>query len=104
MKRPHAHVMDDHGNQPQAKRTHTSQPISSWTLARRPWLSPTASRASRALTGKRSRRLATVAAVLLSLLVQAVLLWLAGELVDLYVSAVELWAELARKHLEITLS
>lgn len=33
-------------------------------------------------------------------------MWLAyaaGELVDLYISSVELWAELARKHLELTL-
>jgi len=28
---------------------------------------------------------------------------LAGELLDLYISAVELWAELAQKHLELTL-
>jgi len=34
-------------------------------------------------------------------------IWLAhvaGELLDLYISSVELWAELAEKHLEITLS
>jgi hypothetical protein len=30
-------------------------------------------------------------------------LYVGGELVDLYVSSIELWAELARKHLEITL-
>ena len=41
--------------------------------------------------------------LLMALVGQLVLLWLAGELVDLYVSAVELWAELARKHLELTL-
>lgn len=39
----------------------------------------------------------------LGLLAQLVLLWMAGELLDLFVSAVELWAELARKHLELTL-
>lgn len=50
------------------------------------------------------RRLAAYLVVLVGLLCQVVLLWLAGELVDLYVSAVELWAELARKHLEIQLS
>lgn len=38
-----------------------------------------------------------------ALVCQIVVLWAAGELVDLYVSAVELWAELARKHLELTL-
>lgn len=39
----------------------------------------------------------------LGLVAQLVLLWLAGELLDLFVSAVELWTELARKHLELTL-
>lgn len=39
-----------------------------------------------------------------SIAVQCLLLWAAGELLDLYVSAVELWAELAQKHLELTLS
>lgn len=39
----------------------------------------------------------------LGLVAQLVLLWLAGELLDLFISAVELWAELARKHLELTL-
>lgn len=38
-----------------------------------------------------------------ALLCQIAILWAAGELIDLYVSAVELWAELARKHLELTL-
>lgn len=37
------------------------------------------------------------------LLSNALLLYVGGELVDLYVSSVELWAELARKHLELTL-
>jgi hypothetical protein len=32
-----------------------------------------------------------------------VLLWLVGELVDLVFSLMELWAELAAKHLRITL-
>lgn len=41
---------------------------------------------------------------LLGLLCQALLLWLAGELLDLFISAVELWVELATKHLEIVLS
>jgi hypothetical protein len=40
---------------------------------------------------------------LVALVCQIGILWAAGELVDLYVSAVELWAELARKHLELTL-
>jgi hypothetical protein len=40
--------------------------------------------------------------LLLGITVQCALIWAAGELVDLYVSSVELWAELARKHLELT--
>jgi hypothetical protein len=41
--------------------------------------------------------------LLLGLLTQMVLVWLAGELVDVSISLMEVWAELARKHLEITL-
>lgn len=51
----------------------------------------------------RPLRLATSLLMLLGFLGQMVLLWLAGEMLDLYVSAVDLWAELARKHLELTL-
>lgn len=51
-----------------------------------------------------ARRLAAYLPALVGLVVQVILLVLAGELLDLYVSAVELWAELARKHLEIQLS
>lgn len=40
---------------------------------------------------------------LLGLLCQVLLLWLAGELLDLFISAVELWLELAEKHLRIVL-
>lgn len=50
-----------------------------------------------------ARRVAIYTLMLVGLAVQVGLVWLAGELVDLYVSAVELWAELARKHLELTL-
>jgi hypothetical protein len=41
--------------------------------------------------------------VALMLVVQMVLLWLVGETVDLFVSVTELWVDLARKHLELTL-
>jgi hypothetical protein len=41
---------------------------------------------------------------LLGLVVQVVLVGLAGALVDLCLSLMELWVELARKHLEIVLS
>lgn len=39
----------------------------------------------------------------LGLVCQALLLWLAGEMLDLFISAVELWLELAEKHLRIVL-
>lgn len=53
--------------------------------------------------GRAFVRLRGHALFLVALVCQIGILWAAGELVDLYVSAVELWAELARKHLELTL-
>jgi hypothetical protein len=44
-----------------------------------------------------------VALMLVGLVVQGALVLLAAYLVDLSVSLMELWAELARKHLELTL-
>lgn len=41
---------------------------------------------------------------LLGLVVQVVLVWLAGALVDLCISLMEVWLQLAEKHLEIVLS
>ena len=41
--------------------------------------------------------------VVVLVLINVVMVYVGGELVDLYVSSVELWAELARKHLELTL-
>lgn len=49
------------------------------------------------------RRLLLVSAVVLTLLIEAVMLWMLAELVDLCISLMELWAELAAKHLAITL-
>ena len=60
-------------------------------MLRRPILSPAAKRGL------------AYAALILGLVVQLVLLWLLGELIDLAISLMELWAELARKHLELTL-
>jgi hypothetical protein len=42
--------------------------------------------------------------VLLGFLGELVLMYLVWQLVDLTISLMEVWAELARKHLEITLS
>jgi hypothetical protein len=44
-----------------------------------------------------------VVVLILLTMLNVVLVWLVGELVDLSISLMELWAELARKHLEITL-
>jgi hypothetical protein len=49
------------------------------------------------------RRSALHVYVVALLIANALLVYIGGELVDLYISSVELWAELARKHLELTL-
>jgi hypothetical protein len=51
----------------------------------------------------RFRVLAAYLALLVGLVVQGALILTAAYLVDLSVSLMELWADLARKHLEITL-
>jgi hypothetical protein len=53
--------------------------------------------------GNRGRRFLIVGAVVLALIVEFIMLWMLGELVELCISLMELWAELAAKHLEITL-
>lgn len=62
--------------------------------------------ASPRFAGRRSlrwRRLLGIGAVVLTLIVEGGMLWLLAEMIDLCISLMELWAELARKHLEITL-
>ena len=49
------------------------------------------------------RRLAIIAAVVITLVIEAVMLYWLAELVDLCISLMEVWTELAAKHLEITL-
>jgi hypothetical protein len=56
-----------------------------------------------AVPGGRRRLIFAWAGILVGLVGQLVLLWLSWMLVDLCISLMELWAELARKHLEITL-
>lgn len=54
----------------------------------------------------RSPRVRTVASgtlLLVGLLFQLVLMFVVGYLIDLSISLMDLWAELARKHLELTL-
>lgn len=56
--------------------------------------------------GRRStpwRTVLVVGAVVLTLLAEAVMLWLLAGMIDLCISLMEVWAELAAKHLEITL-
>ena len=64
------------------------------------WLSPLAGRLS--LTGRRFIILRWVA-VLLTFLIQGVLLYTMAQLVELSIDLMEVWTELAAKHLEITL-
>ena len=47
--------------------------------------------------------LTRVVVLILLMMFQMVLLWLLGQMVDLCISLMEVWAELAAKHLEITL-
>lgn len=49
------------------------------------------------------RRLLLVVAVVGTLVIEAVMLWMLSELVGLCISLMEVWTELAAKHLEITL-
>lgn len=60
-------------------------------------------RAGRLFHSRQGRTVAAYLALLLGLLLQGVLLLTTAYLVDLSVSLMELWADLARKHLEITL-
>ena len=57
----------------------------------------------RILPGRKHRHIIALILLLVGLLVQMVLLWLLGELISISISVMELWALLARKHLEITL-
>lgn len=64
------------------------------------WFVPRHQRAHRA---SQVRRWIPLVVLCLSLVVQGVLLYIMGELIDLCISLMELWAELARKHMELTL-
>lgn len=65
--------------------------------------SPMARRPRRVPSRQQMRRTAAQVYIVALLLANALLVYMGGELVDLYISVVELWAELARKHLELTL-
>jgi hypothetical protein len=59
-------------------------------------------RAGRLFRSPHSQRLLAYLLLAVGLVGQTVLLFLAAYLVDLSVSLMELWADLARKHLELT--
>lgn len=63
------------------------------------WLPPIV----RLIRSQHCRNTAMHTLAVLGLLGQVVLLCLAAYLVDLSISLMELWAELARKHLELTM-
>jgi hypothetical protein len=60
-------------------------------------------RAGRLFSSPRIRRLSAYVLLLVGLVVQGVIILTAMYLVDLSISLMELWAELARQHLRITL-
>lgn len=75
--------------------------ISSWTLARAARLAP---KTLAAFVRHGVYRHWRVGLVLVGLVVQLVLTVMMWQLVELSISLMEVWTELARKHLEIVLS
>lgn len=59
--------------------------------------------AARLILAQRARQVATYVLLVLSLLVQGALILVTCYLIDLGIALMDLWAELARKHLELTL-
>lgn len=66
-------------------------------------LTPTAARAVALSKSPRARQLATIVLLLAGLIVQLLLVLVVSYLIDLSISLMDLWVELARKHLELTL-
>ena len=64
---------------------------------------PRLTRAAVLLNHDAARAIVVRVALVLALLVQLVLLLVLGYMIDLCLSLMEVWAELARKHLELTL-
>lgn len=72
------------------------------------WLYRVGSRVARTslpgrLLGRRARRILTVGLVVVVLVAEFVMLYTLAELIDLCVKLMEVWCELAAKHLELTL-
>lgn len=64
---------------------------------------PRLMRAVSVLNHDAARAVAVRVALLIALLAQLVLLLVLGYMIDLALSLMEVWAELARKHLELTM-
>lgn len=82
----------------------TSPPVGTWrrpqlTAKLHQWLAPLVV----ACRSRRCRVVVHTALILLGLVVQAAMLLTAAYLIDLAISLMELWAELAQQHLRITL-
>lgn len=56
-----------------------------------------------ALRGPTTRRVVLILVLLVGFLMEVALILVTAYLVDLSISLMELWAELARKHLELTM-
>jgi hypothetical protein len=95
--------MKTEGNRVARGRVHTLLAVIIRTLARRPLLSPTASWALRAFKAKAAGTVISWILLGVAVVGQLVLLGMTAYLMDLSVSLMGLWAELARKHLELTL-
>jgi hypothetical protein len=66
-------------------------------------LSPTVARAVAVSKSPHARQLAAIVLLVAGLLLQLLLVLVVAYLIDLSISLMDLWVELARKHLEITL-
>jgi hypothetical protein len=101
---PHTHGMALHLFRPAEQGTPPSSPswrvwrglvvVAGWSLL---------ARAASLFQSRHCRKVAAYLAVVAGLVVQGALLLTAAYLIDLALSLMELWADLARKHLELTL-
>jgi len=89
---------------PQDPAIRPTPPVGTWLIGQwaKAGVGALASVYARTLRG-RGRACILLALALLGLLTELVLMFIAFYLVDLSISLMELWADLARKHLEITL-
>jgi hypothetical protein len=101
---PHTHGMALHLFRPQDPTAGPTPPVGTWAWAL--WAEKAGyllNWVAGLLAAPRARATAHTILLLVGLVGQALLLLMGAYLVDLSVSLMELWAELARKHLELTL-